>query len=29
MDYTREKRLNIGRQIYNNEISRSDAATGM
>ena len=26
MGYTREERLNIGRQIYNNEISRSDAA---
>lgn len=26
MGYTREERLNIGRQIYNNEISRGDAA---
>jgi len=26
MSYTREERLNIGKQIYNNEISKSDAA---
>ena len=26
MSYTREERLDIGRQIYTNEISRSDAA---
>lgn len=26
MGYTREERLDIGKQIYNNEISRSDAA---
>ena len=26
MSYTREQRLNIGKQIYNNEISKSDAA---
>ncbi len=26
MGYTREERLNIGKQIYNNEISKSDAA---
>lgn len=27
MSYTREERLDIGKQIYNNEISKSDAAT--
>ncbi len=26
MGYTREERLDIGKQIYNNEISKSDAA---
>lgn len=26
MGYTREERLNIGKQIYNNEINKSDAA---
>lgn len=26
MSYTREERLNIGKQIYNNELSKSDAA---
>jgi len=26
MSYTREERLDIGKQIYNNEISKSDAA---
>ena len=26
MGYTREERLDIGRQIYNNELSKSDAA---
>ena len=26
MGYTREERLNIGKQIYHNEISKSDAA---
>ena len=26
MGYTREERLDIGKQIYNNEISRGDAA---
>lgn len=26
MGYTREERLEIGKQIYNNEISKSDAA---
>ena len=26
MGYTREERLNIGKQIYNNEISKSDTA---
>lgn len=27
MSYTRKERLDIGKQIYNNEISKSDAAT--
>ena len=26
MSYTREERLDIGKQIYNNELSKSDAA---
>jgi len=26
MGYTREERLDIGKQIYNNEISKSNAA---
>lgn len=26
MSYTRQERLNIGKQIYNNELSKSDAA---
>ena len=26
MSYTREERLDIGKQIYNNEISKTDAA---
>ena len=26
MSYTREERLDIGKQIYNNEINKSDAA---
>ncbi len=26
MGYSREERLDIGKQIYNNEISRSEAA---
>lgn len=26
MSYTREERLDIGKRIYNNELSKSDAA---